>query len=245
MSKALIPLGLIGAAGVMGSLASGQGNKVSRGAEFRAQVKALTGQSYRSLPIPLVVVMSDPVVLSSGTVEIRQARSGSYYRVLDRAARGRRASGPVLIDSATGKRLKVGDTVTTFRGEKLVLTDMTPPHKRGSTGRVYVKKAGAARGREYFPGVINAEWKNAAGSRAARGRRAALPGRKYKMVGSVEIRHNRDWDEYIVIPANARNNPEAWYHTGDRQDAVNTANSIENRNFLSTMMDRFGPGGRD
>lgn len=78
-----------------------------------------------------------------------------------------------------------------------------------------------------------------------KGRRAALPGRKYKMVGSVEIRHNRDWDEYIVIPANARNNPAAWYHTADRQDAVDTANSIENRNFLSTMMDRFGPGGRD
>jgi hypothetical protein len=156
-----------------------------------------------------------------------------------------------LIDRTTGKRLKIGDTVTNFRGEESVLTGMSPPHKSSSTGRVYVKTDGSRYEGEYFPSVYNAEWKDAAGSRAARGRRAALPGRKYKMVGSVEIRHNRDWDEYIVIPANARNNPAAWYHTDDRQDAVDTANSIENRmeavvnHFLSTLLDRFGPGGRD
>ena len=104
MSKALIPLGLIGAAGVMGSLASGQGNK------------------------------------------------------------GRRASGPVLIDRTTGKRLKIGDTVTNFRGEESVLTGTCPPpHKSSSTGRVYVKTDGSRYEGEYFPSVYNAEWKDASG----------------------------------------------------------------------------------
>ena len=93
-----------------------------------------------------------------------------YRQTKGRSARGHRASGPILIDSATGKTLKIGDTVTTFRGEKLVLAGMTPPHKRGSTGRVYVKRDGSTYGSEYFPGVINAEWKTQGSS--ARGRRA-------------------------------------------------------------------------
>ena len=98
-----------------------------------------------------------------------------------RGRSGRRADGPILIDSATGKTLKVGDTLTDFRGEKSVLTGMTPPHKPSSTGRVFVAEDwgdGKKHEGSYFPGVFNAEWKYAQGNRAGRGRRAdeiALP----------------------------------------------------------------------
>jgi hypothetical protein len=190
MSKALIPLGLIGVAGVMGSLANGEANRGRR-----------------------AVTAGD-----------KDFKPGDWVRMLKR------------VSGKEDFRLHRVQRISKLPSERLP--------------RIYIRRWNKSRGK------LNKtqDWAHAsdltlvappAAYRSARGRRAALPGRKYKMVGSVEIRHNRDWDEYIVIPANARNNPAVWYHTDDRQDAVDTANSIENRNFLSTMMDRFGPGGRD
>lgn len=63
-----------------------------------------------------------------------------------------------LVRVADGVEIKRGDTVTTFRGEVAVLEDAREPQHSGSTGRVYVRFDGATWPREFFPGVIGAEW---------------------------------------------------------------------------------------
>jgi hypothetical protein len=64
-----------------------------------------------------------------------------------------------LIDTDTGRALRIGDTVTTFRGERMTLDDMTPPQHPGSTGRVYLSEPdNPQRAQGYFPGVINAKF---------------------------------------------------------------------------------------
>lgn len=62
-----------------------------------------------------------------------------------------------LINKETGKEVKVGDTVTTFRGEKAVLEGFREPHKSSSSGKVIVKFEGAEWGNEYYPSVIGCE----------------------------------------------------------------------------------------
>lgn len=42
----------------------------------------------------------------------------------------------------------------TFRGEDIAITGGRPPHKPGSTGRVFHKNIGG----EYFPSVVDLEW---------------------------------------------------------------------------------------
>lgn len=57
----------------------------------------------------------------------------------------------VLINEKTGKRINIGDTVKTFRGETRTLESFymkAPP----STGRVILSGGG-----EYYPGVIGAK----------------------------------------------------------------------------------------
>lgn len=46
---------------------------------------------------------------------------------------------PLLVNEKTGAVIKIGDTVTTFRGEKATLINWTAPSHEGSTGRVYIK----------------------------------------------------------------------------------------------------------
>ena len=53
----------------------------------------------------------------------------------------------------------VGDAVRTFRGEAVEVTGWREPAHAGSTGRVYVKYPGKEWTAEFFPSVINAEWK--------------------------------------------------------------------------------------
>lgn len=163
--------------------------------------------------------MSHPLILAGAGV----AGYLTGKAVKGRSAKGRRAAGPILIDSATGKTLKVGDTVTTFRGEKVILAGMTPPHKRGSTGRVYVKWPGDTYGMEYFPNVIGAEWKAVHGQRSF-GRRAKAPGKLWKRVKGVRIYRDVEWDQYVVAPD--LTHEAGWYHTDDREDAVQTAGWI-------------------
>ena len=64
-----------------------------------------------------------------------------------------------LINKA-GKEIKEGDVLTSFSGEKARFISGTPPHKPGSSGRVYVEEiemTGKGR-REYFPTVYALEW---------------------------------------------------------------------------------------
>jgi hypothetical protein len=41
-----------------------------------------------------------------------------------------------LVSNETGKEVKVGDQITTFRGEVETLQNMRPPHKSSSSGYV-------------------------------------------------------------------------------------------------------------
>jgi hypothetical protein len=54
----------------------------------------------------------------------------------------------------------VGDIVSTFRDEQVIIKYVTKPHKPSSTGRVGVQFVTDHPGntQEYFPGVINAKW---------------------------------------------------------------------------------------
>lgn len=42
-----------------------------------------------------------------------------------------------LISEKTGKPVQVGDTLTTFRGERVRLIGMQPPHKPEAQGKVF------------------------------------------------------------------------------------------------------------
>jgi hypothetical protein len=66
-----------------------------------------------------------------------------------------------LVNTSTGKPLKLGDAVETFRGERAILLGIAEPHKPASTGRVYIQFDGTTYAREFFPSVIGAEWVNA------------------------------------------------------------------------------------
>jgi hypothetical protein len=61
-----------------------------------------------------------------------------------------------LIDTTTKIVLKKGDTVFSFRGERMTLTGWREPQHASSTGRVYVTEGDSKMSSEYFPGVIGA-----------------------------------------------------------------------------------------
>ena len=63
-----------------------------------------------------------------------------------------------LINSITKQEVKIGDTVTSFRGEKYEVRSWSEPHHAGSTGRMYVK--GDQYDRELYPAVFNCEFVN-------------------------------------------------------------------------------------
>ena len=60
-----------------------------------------------------------------------------------------------LVRDADGSEIQVGDSVTTFRGETVSVTDWSAPTHPGSSGRVCVKFADGHT-MEFFPSVINA-----------------------------------------------------------------------------------------
>ena len=59
----------------------------------------------------------------------------------------------LLIDDVTQISVKVGDIRESFRGEKAIMEDGTPPHKPGSTGRVRTSE-----GAEFYPNVYGCKW---------------------------------------------------------------------------------------
>ena len=64
----------------------------------------------------------------------------------------------LLLVDQNGVELRIGDTVHTFRGERMTLAGMTPPAHPGSTGRVYLTDPKDDSGREFYPSVIGAKW---------------------------------------------------------------------------------------
>ncbi len=67
-----------------------------------------------------------------------------------------------LINSKTKQRLKQGDDVVTFRGERGILMWLAPPVHAESSGRVGVRlleKENQDFVYSWFPGVIGAEFK--------------------------------------------------------------------------------------
>lgn len=60
-----------------------------------------------------------------------------------------------LVRTDTRKPVKLGDTLTSFRGEAVELVGIIKPHKPESTGRVIVQGGGQG---QYFPSVFGLEW---------------------------------------------------------------------------------------
>jgi len=57
-----------------------------------------------------------------------------------------------LVRESTNEPVAIGETITSFCGLETALLGGSPPHKPGSTGKVWVENA------EYFPGVFNLKW---------------------------------------------------------------------------------------
>lgn len=67
----------------------------------------------------------------------------------------------VMLCDEYGAPIQHGQEMETFRGEPIVVTGGTPPHKRSSTGRVmveYANRRGPWSAQEFFPSVIGAAW---------------------------------------------------------------------------------------
>ena len=66
----------------------------------------------------------------------------------------------VIGTKGSGDTVEVGDEALTFRGESVTVTGIEEPRNSGSTGRIYVRfdYPNAKLTREFFPGVIGAEW---------------------------------------------------------------------------------------
>lgn len=63
-----------------------------------------------------------------------------------------------LVYKATGKEVKIGDSVTLSSGEKCTVTYFRPPHKPSSSGKVSVRTEYDSFDMEYYVSVIGAEW---------------------------------------------------------------------------------------
>ena len=57
-----------------------------------------------------------------------------------------------LVHSGTDTPANLGEIITSFRGVETKLLGGSPPHKPGSTGKVWVENA------EYYPSVFGLEW---------------------------------------------------------------------------------------
>jgi hypothetical protein len=57
-----------------------------------------------------------------------------------------------LVRSDTLTPVKIGETITSFRGLQTALLGGSPPHKPSSSGKVWVENA------EYYPEVFGLKW---------------------------------------------------------------------------------------
>jgi hypothetical protein len=65
-------------------------------------------------------------------------------------------SGQWVLVHESGRPAQKGEEVTSFRGEKMIITGGRPPHHSGSTGRIWVKENNSDR--EYYPSVCDLRW---------------------------------------------------------------------------------------
>lgn len=63
-----------------------------------------------------------------------------------------------LVYTATQEPVALDDTVTTAKGDNLVVKGFIKPRHAGSTGRVIVGGEGFTETTDYYPSVIGAEW---------------------------------------------------------------------------------------
>jgi hypothetical protein len=64
-----------------------------------------------------------------------------------------------LVNETSGAPVRIGQTVTDFRGNKSILTGAEAPHKESSTGRVYAKtNAYASTATSFYPSVFGLKW---------------------------------------------------------------------------------------
>ena len=61
-----------------------------------------------------------------------------------------------LIHSKSKETVKIGETITSFRGDKYTVVGMCKPSHISSTGRILVKNE--HRESEFYPSVFNCEW---------------------------------------------------------------------------------------
>ena len=62
-----------------------------------------------------------------------------------------------LVDKESGRQVYPGEDFLTFRGELVTLKGGQPPHKVGSSGRVYVEDETGFES-SFFPSVIDLMW---------------------------------------------------------------------------------------
>lgn len=65
-----------------------------------------------------------------------------------------------LVYIESGLPVKNGDTVTTFRGESAKVVGWAAPRTEASTGRVALVIEGSTGWQEYYPSIINAEFRD-------------------------------------------------------------------------------------
>ena len=66
-----------------------------------------------------------------------------------------------LVNETDGSLIReaiVGEKYKTGRGESVKLISGTPPHKPGSTGKVFVEEEAIIFRREFYPSIISMKW---------------------------------------------------------------------------------------
>lgn len=61
-------------------------------------------------------------------------------------------NGWTLVHKDTKAPIMEGETIPDFRDEPLTINGGEPPHKRGSTGRIWTDQG------QFYPGVCNLRW---------------------------------------------------------------------------------------
>ena len=65
-----------------------------------------------------------------------------------------------LYHKGSNEVIKTGTIVADFRGDRWVLEGGREPHKPSSSGHVWLRSTdGRGLSREFYPSVINAEWR--------------------------------------------------------------------------------------
>lgn len=106
---------------------------------------------------------------------------------------------PILVDK-DGKEVKVGDHVTSFRGEGATVIGMNPPTVPYKSGKVLVKwdgKEGDMSEMEYYVGVFNLGWKGLPWQDANESMKK--PGERLKEAKGDTVHIDLTWEQYLLL----------------------------------------------